>query len=90
MTSAQTSDAQLERNKATVLRLKKSQGTSGQKAIEAELLAPNFQRLRGGMHNLAANAQDQGFPSTGVSLRGAFPDRVHVIEEMKVPCKHAH
>ena len=82
MTSAQTSNAQLERNKATVLRLKKSQRTPEQKAVEAELLAPNFKRLRGGMHNLAANAQDQGFPSTGVNLRGAFPDRVDVIEEI--------
>ena len=82
MTSAQTPNAQLERNKATVVRLKKSQGTPEQKAIEADLLAPDFRRLRGGMHNLAANAQDQGFPSAGVNLRGAFPDRVDVIEEV--------
>ena len=82
MTSAQTPDTQLERNKAIVLRLKKSQGTPEQKAVEAELLAPGFKRLRGGMHNLAANAQGQGFPSTGVNLRGAFPDRIDVIEEI--------
>ena len=82
MTSAQTPNTQRERNKAIVLRLKKSQGTAEQKAIEAELLAPNFRRLRGGMHNLAANAQDQGFPSSGVNLRGAFPDRVDVIEDI--------
>ncbi len=82
MTSAQTPNAQLERNKAAVLRLKKSQGTPEQKAVEAELLAPNFTRLRGGMYNLAANAQGQGFPASGVNLRGAFPDRVDVIEEI--------
>jgi predicted ester cyclase len=82
MSSAQPADSRLERNKAIVLRLKKSQGTPEQKAIEAELLAPDYKRLRGGMHNLAANARDQGFPGTGVNLRGAFPDRVDVIEEI--------
>ena len=82
MTSAQSPNTQLERNKAIVLRLKKSQGTPQQKAVEAELLAPNFKRLRGGMLNLAANAEGQGFPSSGVNLRGAFPDRVDVIEEV--------
>ena len=82
MSSAQTPPALLERNKAIVLRLKKSQGTPEQKAVEAELLAPDFKRLRGGMHNIAANGQGQGFPSAGVNLRGAFPDRVDVIEEV--------
>lgn len=82
MANAQTPDSRLERNKAIVLRLKKSQGTPEQKAVEQELLAPDYKRLRGGMHNLAANAQGQGFPSTGVNLRGAFPDRVDVIEDI--------
>jgi predicted ester cyclase len=82
MAHAQTTNAQLERNKATVVRLKKSQGTPQQKAIEAEILAPDFKRLRGGMLNLAANAEGQGFPSSGINLRGAFPDRVDVIEEI--------
>ena len=82
MTNAQNPNAQLERNKASVVRLKKSQGTPEQKAVEAELLAPNFKRLRAGSHNFATNAEGQGFPSTGVNLRAAFPDRVDVIEEI--------
>src|SRR5207237_4499701 len=32
-------------------------------------------RWRGGFAHLAANAQGQGFPSTGSYLRGSFPDR---------------
>ena len=47
-----------------------------------EVLSPNYQRLRGGLHHLAANAQGQGFPGTGSFLRGAFPDRVDVMEEV--------
>jgi predicted ester cyclase len=47
-----------------------------------EVLAPGYKRLRGGLHHLAANAQGQGFPGTGSFLRGAFPDRVDVIEEV--------
>src|ERR1044071_9777026 len=44
--------------------------------------ALGYKRLRGGLHHLAANAQGQGFPGTGAFLRGAFPDRVDVIEEV--------
>jgi predicted ester cyclase len=82
MAAERTQDSTLERNKSIVLRLKKSQGTTEQEAVERELLAPDYQRLRGGMHNLAANARDQGFPGTGSNLRGAFPDRVDVIEDV--------
>lgn len=72
----------LERNKAVAMRFKKLQGTREEPLIEKEVLAPNYKRLRGGMLNLAANARDQGFPSTGSYLRGAFPDRVDVLEQV--------
>jgi predicted ester cyclase len=79
---AQTSATQLERNKAVALRFKKAQGTKEQQDVMREVLSPDYRRLRGGMHHLAANAEGQGFPSTGSFLRGAFPDRVDVIEEV--------
>ena len=79
---ANAQNPQLERNKAIVLRLKKSQGTAQQQAVEQELLATHYKRLRGGMYNLAANAREQGFPGTGINLRNAFPDRVDVIEDI--------
>jgi hypothetical protein len=72
----------LERNKAVALRFKKAQGTPEEEAAMKEVLAPGYKRLRGGLHHLAANAQGQGFPATGSFLRGAFPDRVDVIEEV--------
>ena len=74
--------SQLERNKAVALRFKKLQGTKDEHLIEKEVLAPDYKRLRGGMLNLANNARDQGFPSSGSYLRAAFPDRVDVIEEV--------
>src|SRR5690349_15403970 len=61
----------IERNKAVALRFKKLQGTQYEPLIEKEVLAPGYKRVRGGMLNLAANARDQGFPSTGSFLRGA-------------------
>lgn len=72
----------LERNKALALRFKKAQGTPDEAAVMKEVLAPNYKRVRGGMHHLAANAAGQGFPGTGNFLRGAIPDRVDVIEEV--------
>ncbi len=79
--SAQGSPA-LERNKALALRFKKAQGAPDQDAVMKEVLATDYQRVRGGMHHLAANAAGQGFPGTGAFLRGAFSDRVDVIEEV--------
>jgi predicted ester cyclase len=76
------SGSQLERNKAVAMRFKKLQGTRDEPLIEKEVLAPNYKRLRGGMLNLANNARDQGFPSTGSYLRGAFPDRVDIVEQV--------
>ena len=72
----------IERNKAVALRFKKLQGTKDEPLIEKEVLAPGYKRLRGGMLNLANNARDQGFPSTGRYLRAAIPDRADVIEEV--------
>ena len=74
--------AEMERNKAVALRFKKLQGTKDEHLIEKEVLAPDYKRLRGGMLNLANNARDQGFPAPGSYLRGAFPDRVDVIDEV--------
>jgi predicted ester cyclase len=79
---AQTPAAQLERNKAVALGFKKAQGTKEEQDVMREVLSPGYKRLRGGMHHLAANAEGQGFPGTGSFLRGAFPDRVDVIEEV--------
>jgi predicted ester cyclase len=77
------SDAEiLERNKAAVLRLKQSQGTAEADSVRAALQAPNYNRLRGGFNNLAANARGQGFPGNGANLRAAIPDRVDVIEDI--------
>ena len=64
------------------MRFKTLQGTKDEPLIEKEVLAPGYKRLRGGMLNLANNARDQGFPSAGSYLRGAFPDRVDVIDEV--------
>ena len=72
----------LERNKALALRFKKAQGAADQDAVMKEVLAPNYQRVRGGMRHLAANAAGQGFPGSGAFLRAAIPDRVDVIEEV--------
>ena len=62
---AQTSAAQLERNKAVVRRFKELQGTNDAQLIEREVLAPDYKRRRGGMANLAANAEGQNFPASG-------------------------
>src|SRR5262245_2737025 len=82
MRPAQAQATLLERNKAVALRFKKTQGTKEEQEVMKEVLAPGYKRLRGGMHHLAANAEGQGFPGTGSFLRGAFPDRVDVIEEV--------
>lgn len=83
LTRAQTNDPALrERNKTAVLRLKRSQGTDQADAVAAELQSPDYRRHRGGFEHLAANARDQGFPSTGANLRAAIPDRVDMIEDV--------
>ena len=74
--------ALLERNKAVALRFKKSQGTPEEAEVMREILAPDYKRFRGGMENLANNARGQGYPGTGSYLRGSFPDRVDVIEDI--------
>jgi len=77
-----TTNAQLERNKAIALRFKKNQGTPQMPQVEKEVLAPNYNRIRGGNFHLASNARDQGWPEPGLYLRKAFPDRVDVMEEV--------
>jgi predicted ester cyclase len=76
------SNAELERNKAVALRFKKNQGTPQMPQVEKEVLASNYNRIRGGNFHLAANARDQGWPHPGLYLRTAFPDRVDVIEHV--------
>ena len=73
---------ELARNVAVALRFKKSQGTPEMPQVEKEVLAPNYNRVRGGNYHLANNARDQGRPGPGMYLRTAFPDRVDVIEEV--------
>jgi len=75
-------NAELARNVLVALRFKKSQGTTEMPQVEREVLAPNYNRIRGGNFHLASNARDQGFPVPGMYLRAAFPDRVDVIEEV--------
>ena len=77
-----TSAAALERNKTIVRSFKECQGTRDETAVMREILSPHYQRLRGGMANLAANARGAGFPETAHGLRAAFPDRVDVIEDI--------
>jgi predicted ester cyclase len=81
MNENSTSD-QLDRNKAVALRFKKSQGTPEMPQVEREVLAPDYDRVRGGSFHLAANARDQAWPHPGMYLRTAFPDRVDQIERV--------
>jgi predicted ester cyclase len=74
--------SQLERDKAVVRRFKESQGTNDEAAAMREILAPGYKRSRAGMENLANNARDQGFPAPGPFLRGAFPNRADIIEDI--------
>jgi predicted ester cyclase len=74
--------AELERNKAVALKFKKNQGTPQMPQVEKEVLAPHYNRIRGGNFHLASNARDQGWPEPGLYLRKAFPDRVDVMEEV--------
>jgi len=74
--------SRLERNKAVALSFKKAQGTPEEADVMHEVLAPGYKRWRGGMENLAANARGQSFPGGGSFLRGAFPDRVDIIEDV--------
>jgi hypothetical protein len=50
--------------------------------VEKEILAPGYNRARGGSFHLAANARDQDFSHPGMYLRAAIPDRVDIIEEV--------
>ena len=74
--------AALAANVAIALKFKKSQGTPAMPQVEKEVLAPNYDRARGGNLHLANNARDQGWAHPGMYLRSAFPDRVDVIEQV--------
>ncbi|MCW5605144.1 MAG: ester cyclase, partial [Burkholderiales bacterium] len=73
---------QLARNVEIALRFKQKQGTPEMPQVEKEVLAPNYDRVRGGNLHLANNARDQGWPHPALYLRAAFPDRVDVIERV--------
>jgi predicted ester cyclase len=70
------------RNVEVALRFKKKQGTPEMPQVEKEVLAPHYDRVRGGNLHLANNARDQGWPHPALYLRAAFPDRVDVIERV--------
>lgn len=76
------STQEIERNKAVALRFKKSQGKPEMPQVEREVLAPNYDRVRGGGLHLASNAKDQGWPAPGLYLRVAFPDRADQVEQV--------
>jgi predicted ester cyclase len=73
---------ELARNVAVALRFKQSQGTPAMPQVEKEVLAPGYNRVRGGNLHLASNARDQDFAHPGLYLRKALPDRVDVIERV--------
>src|SRR3989344_3057160 len=79
---ASTRSGELARNVAIALRFKQKQGTPEMPQVEKEVLAPNYDRERGGNLHLAGNARDQGWPHPALYLRAAFPDRVDVIEQV--------
>jgi predicted ester cyclase len=64
------------------LRFKRSQGTKDMPRVEKEVLAPHYNRIRGGNFHLASNARGEGWPEPGMYLRTAFPDRVDIIEHV--------
>lgn len=70
------------RNVEVALRFKQKQGTPEMPQVEKEVLAPNYDRVRGGNLHLANNARDQGWPHPALYLRAAFPDRVDVMERV--------
>ncbi len=73
---------ELARNVAVALRFKQNQGTPEMPQVEKEVLAPNYDRVRGGNLHLANNARDQGWPHPALYLRAALPDRVDVMEQV--------
>lgn len=73
---------ELARNVAVALRFKQSQGTPAMPEVEKEVLAPGYNRVRGGNLHLASNARDQNCAHPGLYLRKALPDRVDVIERV--------
>lgn len=73
---------ELARNVEIALRFKQKQGTPEMPQVEQEVLATNYDRVRGGNLHLANNARDQGWPHPALYLRAAFPDRVDVIEQV--------
>ena len=76
------SRSQLERNKAIVRSFKECQGTKDQDATMRAIMSPDYNRVRGGLIHLAENAEGQDFPSPGLFLRTALPDRVDAIEDI--------
>jgi predicted ester cyclase len=73
---------ELARNVAVALRFKKSQGTPEMPQVEKEVMAPSYDRARGGNLHLANNARDTEMTHPGLYLRKALPDRVDVIERV--------
>ncbi len=74
--------AETERNKQVVLAYKATAKSKPLAAIQSEFFSPNYKRTRGGLQNLANNAEGQGFADNGEYLRGAIPDRNDTVEEI--------
>ena len=79
---ASTRTGELARNVAVALRFKQNQGKPEMPQVEKEVLASNYDRVRGGNLHLASNARDQGWPHPALYLRAALPDRVDVMEQI--------
>ena len=65
LASAQDTTDEEARNKAVVRRFKESQGTDEYEQVLAEVMSPDFQRLRSGFENLATNARRVGTGGSG-------------------------
>jgi len=73
--AAQSSAADLERNKDVVRRLKESQGTKDEAAVQRELTAPGSKRPARRHRASGEECAGPGLPNPGPNLRTAFPDR---------------
>src|ERR687886_465404 len=68
--------------RASSSRVCPSHGPKDQDVTMREIMSPSYDRVRGGLVNLAENAEGQEFPVPGLFLRKALPDRVDVIENI--------
>ena len=82
LASAQDTTDEEARNKDVVRRFKESQGTDEYEQVLAEVMSPDYQRLRGGFENLATNAAGSELAESAQPVRTAFPDRTDTTDLM--------